>query len=307
MNRSAPIAVCSRSFSTHETLRSELSAYFTDIRFNESGTTLSGDSLVTFLADRTAAIVAMETINEDVISRLPQLQAISKYGVGLDRIDQDCLRRHDIRLITTSGVNRNAVAELTIAMMISLLRYVPRSQSEIRRQVWRQLRGRELGSCTVGIIGCGHIGKRVAELCRAFSATVLAHDIIDYPEFYAAHDVMPCNLGQLLTESDIVTIHTPLDATTQNLLSRVRISQMKPGSLLLNTARGGLVDEGALCTALAEKHLAGAGLDVFSSEPPGHHPLLEYENVITTAHIGGHSEDAILGMGRAAIKGLINA
>jgi D-3-phosphoglycerate dehydrogenase len=82
---------------------------------------------------------------------------------------------------------------------------------------------------------------------------------------------------------------------------------MKPGSLLLNTARGGLVDEGALCTALAEKHLAGAGLDVFSSEPPGHHPLLEYENVITTAHIGGHSEDAILGMGRAAIKGLINA
>ena len=307
MKSNVPIAVCSRSFSRHPVLRAELSHHFSNIRFNDSGVTLTGGTLIDFLQDRVAAIIGMETIDAALIEQLPQLRILSKYGVGLDRIDQELLKAHDVKLCTSPGVNRSAVAELTLAFIISLLRHVPQSQQELSAGTFRQIQGRELSSSVVGVLGCGNIGQLVAVLCRAFGATVLAHDVKSYDAFYQTHDVHPCSLDELLHRSDVLTIHTPLDASTRNIISAARIARMKAGSILINTARGGLVNEDAVVDALANGRLSGAAFDVFQIEPPGEHRLFHMPNVITTGHIGGHTKAAILAMGRAAIHGLLQS
>jgi D-3-phosphoglycerate dehydrogenase len=169
---------------------------------------------------------------------------------------------------------------------------------------WRHIGGRQLSSATVGVIGCGHVGQQVSKLCAAFGARVLAHDIRDYASFYREHAVTPVSLEVLLKESDFATIHLPLDATTRGLISAREIGWMKRSALLVNTARGGIVDEAALKSALAEQRIAGAAFDVFAIEPAVDRELVRLPNFIGTPHIGGGTEEAVLAMGRAAITGL---
>jgi len=199
------------------------------------------------------------------------------------------------------------VSELVISMMISLLRLVPQASHEIRAGQWRQLQGRQLSGRTVGIIGCGHVGKDLALLLRSFECRVLANDIVSFPEFYARSQVEPASLDRVLQEAEIVTLHLPLNAVTRNLMSREKLYSMRPGSILINAARGGLIDEEALKEVLANGHLGGAGLDVLAQEPPTDRELLSFQNVLVTPHIGGSSEEAVLAMGRAAIAGLRTA
>jgi D-3-phosphoglycerate dehydrogenase len=148
------------------------------------------------------------------------------------------------------------------------------------------------------------VGKTVAQLCRAFGSTVLAHDIVDYAEFYREHAVRPVALDVLLHDADIVTVHVPLDSSTRNIIDAPRLELMKPTAFLINAARGGIVDERALTAALAERRLAGAAADVFSVEPPIDHELLRQPTFLGTPHIGASTEEAVLAMGRAAIAGL---
>jgi phosphoglycerate dehydrogenase-like enzyme len=188
-----------------------------------------------------------------------------------------------------------------------LLRLVPQAGHEIRNGQWRQLQGRQLTRRTVGIIGCGHVGKDLAGLLKAFDCRVLAHDILDFPDFYSASGVIPVSLDQLLAEAEIVTLHLPKNASTHNILSRRRLQQMRKGAVVINTARGGLIDEEALKELLISGHIAGAGLDVLAQEPPINCELLSLLNVLVTPHIGGSSEEAVLAMGRAAIAGLASS
>jgi D-3-phosphoglycerate dehydrogenase len=169
---------------------------------------------------------------------------------------------------------------------------------------WRHAGGRQLSSCTVGIVGCGCVGQQVARLCRAFGTTVLAHDIRAFDAFYRDTGVMPVTLDILIQQSDIVTIHVPLDASTRGLIDARAFGLMKPDALLVNTARGGIVDEHALKGALAEQRLGGAAFDVFQVEPPVDLELLRLPNFIGTPHIGGATREASRAMGRAAIEGL---
>ena len=304
MADSTPIAVTSRSFSRHPVLRAELLERYSNVRFNDEGVSLSGQALIDFAQGRKKLITALETIDEAFLAGVPELEAIGKYGVGTDMIDKAALARHGVRLGWTGGVNRRSVSELVIAFAISLLRHVPRSNLEIRNGEWKNNKGRQLSERTVGIIGCGHIGKDLTPLLRAFGCTVLAHDILDFPEFYADHQVEAVSLEELLQRSDIVTLHVPLDDSTRNLLSSERLALMKPDALLINAARGGLVDEAALKAMLIDGRLAGAGFDVFAIEPPEDYSLMQLPNFLATPHIGGSSEEAILAMGRSAIRGL---
>lgn len=304
MNEDCPVAVASRSFSRHPILRSELLERYSDVRFNDEGLSLRGSSLIDFAKGRRKLIVALEPVDEALLAAAPELEVVSKYGVGTDNLDTAAMIRHGIRLGWVGGVNRRSVTELTIALMISLLRHVPRILLEVRAGTWQQRKGRQLGSCTVGIIGCGNIGKDLTVLLKSFGATVIVHDIVDYPDFYDAYDVEPVGLDELLRRSDIVTLHVPLDDSTRNMLSRERLSKMKNGAILVNAARGGLVDEAALSEMLADGRLGGAALDVFATEPPQHHELFEHPDFMATSHIGGSSEEAVLAMGRAAIAGL---
>lgn len=299
-----PIAVASRSFSRHPTLRAELLERYSNVHFNDAPSRLAGEALIEFAQRRRKLIIGLERVDEAILASLPELEVISKYGVGTDMIDMPALIRHGVRLGWTGGVNRRSVAELAIALMISLLRDLPLVHLEMREGIWRNRIGRQLSGRTVGLIGCGHIGKDLALLLRALGCDVIAHDILDFPDFYAAHQVRAVSLEELLEAADIVSLHVPLNVTTRNMLDRERLSMMKPGALLVNTARGGLVDELELRARLADGRLGGAAFDVFASEPPDDQELVGLPNFLATPHIGGSSEEAILAMGRAAIRGL---
>lgn len=298
------VAVASRSFSRHPVLRAELLARYTNVTFNDAGLSLSGDALVAFLSGHDKAVTALEKLDETVLSRLPDLKVVGKYGVGLDMIDLAAMSRLGKKLGWTGGVNRRSVAELTIAAAISLLRHIPQGNAQVRDGGWKQLMGRQLSDRVVGIIGCGHVGKDLVGLLAGFGCRVLAHDIKDFPDFYAAHKVRAVDLETLLTQADVVSLHLPLDATTRGFLSAERLALMRSDAILLNMARGGLVDEAALKIMLVEGRLAGAAFDVFAQEPPQDLDLLRLPNMLALPHIGGSAEEAVIAMGRAAIAGL---
>jgi phosphoglycerate dehydrogenase-like enzyme len=307
MNTTSRVAVCSRSFSRNPILRKELSMHFKYITFNDDGKELHGEELISFLRGHDMAITALEKITGEVLSKLPELKVIGKYGVGLDMIDMNAMDRFGVLLGWTGGVNKRSVAELVISSAISLLHRTQESHLEVRFGKWRQLLGRQLSGRTVGIVGCGHVGKDVAVLLKAFDCKVLANDIKDFPEFYRANDVVPVSLEYLLSESDVVTLHLPLDDSTRGMINAQRLSQMRKGACLINFARGGIIDEAALKKQLKDGSLAGAALDVFSNEPPLDEELINLPTLISTGHIGGSTEEAVLQMGRAAIAGLASA
>ncbi len=298
------VAVTSRSFSSHPVLRAELLARNEIVTFNDEGRKLSGSDLVAYLDGHDKAITALEIIDGELLKALPHLKVISKYGVGYDMMDLDAMAKYGVQLGWTGGVNKRSVSELVISMAVALLRHVIVANSEIRTGIFHQHIGRQLSDCTVGIIGFGHVGKDLAQLLRAFGCRVLANDILVFPEYYAKRGVEPASLETLLKESDVVTLHLQLNDTTRNIMDERRLGLMKKDAVLINIARGGLVDEAALKSALKSGALASAGIDVFQSEPPDDFELLNLPNFLATPHIGGSAEEAILNMGRAAIAGL---
>jgi D-3-phosphoglycerate dehydrogenase len=301
--RGGAVAVSSHSFSKNQTLRRELTARHPAV-FNETGQPLRHDSLIAFLRGYERAITGLEVLDARLFEAVPELRLVSKYGVGLDTIDFEAARRHRVDIRWTPGVNRQAVAELAVGLMIALCRsLVPLAQA-VASGGWTHPGGRQLSSSTVGVVGCGHVGQVVARLCRAFGASVLANDIRAYDAFYSEHGVRAVSLDALLADSDIVTLHVPLDASTRGLLDVRALARMKPSAFLVNTARGGIVDETALKRALIDGRLAGAAFDVFSEEPPTDRELLLLPNFIGTPHIGAGTSEAVLAMGRAAIESL---
>ena len=301
------VAVASRSFSRHPVLRTELLALYPNVTFNDSGVSMSGDRLAQFLAGHDAAITALEQVDDTLLAKLPALKILSKYGVGYDMVDIAAVRRRGIRFGWTGGVNKRSVSELVVSAIIALLRHVPRSYREVLDGGWKQLQGRQLTGRTVGIVGCGHVGKDLAILLKAFDCKILAHDILDFPTFYGEHGIEAVALDDLLRRSDVVTLHLPMDSVTANMLSAEKLVLMRSDAILVNAARGGLIDEAALKNALETGKLAGAALDVLAVEPPTDRALLLLPNVLVTPHLGGSSEEAVLAMGRAAIAGLAGA
>lgn len=298
------VAVAARSFARNAGLRAELSERYAEVTFTNSPDVLQGDALVAFLRGHDSAIVGLERIDDDVLTRVPELRVISKYGVGLDGIDLAAVARHGVKLAWTGGVNRRSVAELTLAFALALVHRVPEAGAGLRGGEFPKLVGRELTGRVVGIVGCGFVGKELVGLLAPFGCRVLAHDILDFPDFYAANGVQPVGFDQLLAEAEIVTLHVPLDASTRGMIGAAQLARMRKGACLINAARGGLVDERALIDALTSGHLAGAAFDVFQMEPEANPALLALPAFLGTSHIGGSSAEAQLAMGRAAITGL---
>jgi phosphoglycerate dehydrogenase-like enzyme len=304
INTKDQVAVCSRSFSKNLTLRKELLNQYKKVTFNDEGLKLQGDSLIAFLRGHQKAITALETIDDYVLSQLPELNVISKFGVGIDMIDVRAISKHGKKFGWTGGVNKRSVSELVISFAIALLRHVPASNREVISGTWRQHVGGQLSGRTIGVIGCGHIGKDLIKLLQPFECSILVNDIRKYEDFYKKYNVEYLELEELLKRSDIVTLHVPLDESTKDMLTVDRLALMKKSAILINLARGGLVDEIALKNMLLDKRLSGAAFDVFLEEPPQDQELLSLPNFLVTPHIGGSSQEAILAMGRAAIQGL---
>jgi len=306
MDKYTKVAVCSRSFSRNQFLRDELLKKFKHVKFNDDGIELEGDVLVEFLKGQDAAIIALEVINEEVLSKLSELKVIGKYGVGLDKLDFKALHKYGVRLGWTPGVNALAVAELALNLSLTILRKTYISNEIVKKKHWKQITGKQLSSLTIGILGCGHVGTEFLRLLSAFNCNLLICDIIDKSDLCKTYNATQVSFNKILEKVDLLSVHLPKKIDTLNIIDNSAISRMKKKSYLVNTARGGIVDELALLDALKTEHLAGAALDVLDKEPPNSYELINHPNCYVTSHIGGSSEEAIIKMGLSAIDGLIN-
>lgn len=301
------VAVASRSFSRHPELRQALLERYPNTTFNDAGASLRGDALIAFMKGHEKAITALEPLDAALFDALPDLRVVAKYGVGLDMIDLAAMQARGVKLGWTAGVNRRAVSELTLCFALSLIRRLPESLRLVAEGGWRQVSGRQLTGRRVGIIGLGHVGKDLVRLLQPFGCTVLAHDLRTDAAFCREFAVRMTDLETLLRSSEVVFVHLPLDDTTRGKIGARELACMPDGAILINTARGAIVDEDALAAELRAGRLGAGGFDVFASEPPEGSGLIGLPNFLATPHIGGSTEEAVLAMGLAAIEGLDNA
>jgi D-3-phosphoglycerate dehydrogenase len=256
----------------------------------------SEDQLVAAVGQAAALVVrSATTITRRVIEAAPELRVIGRAGVGVDNIDVDAATDRGVVVMNAPTGNTTTAAELAIALLCALARNIPQADRAVKGGAWKkkqQLMGSELAGKTLGVVGLGRIGRVVAARARGLDMHVLAFD----PYLTGRsplEGVELLELDVLLGRSDFVTLHVPLNESTEHLISRQRIALMKPGARLINAARGGLVDEEALVEALESGRLRGAALDVFEREPPpADHPLLRRDDVILTPHLGASSDEA---------------
>ncbi|MFB7630179.1 phosphoglycerate dehydrogenase [Streptomyces sp. NPDC056149] len=258
------------------------------------------------LARCDAVIAGTARFDAPFLARAPRLKVIARTGAGYDNIDVDAATARGIAVCPTPGVNGQSVAEHTLGLLLSVARAIPQSVAAVRAGRWEQHSGRELGGAVLGVVGLGAIGRRVATMARAIGMVVVAHDPLADREFADAHGIRLLPLERLLAAADFVTLHLALSPATRHLLDAAALARMKPGARLVNTARGGIVDEDALADALAAGALAGAALDTVETEPlPNGHRLRGFDNVLVTAHIGAATREARARSGLAAARSVV--
>ncbi|MBT9485457.1 phosphoglycerate dehydrogenase [Sediminibacterium sp.] len=300
------VKVSNVAFSKNPYLVGKLLAEFPDAIINEKGTRMSNEELVGYFSDAEAAIVGLEAINAELLDKLPQLKMIAKFGVGLDNIDLEACEQRNITVGWTGGVNRRSVAEMTLGFMLALSRNLFSTSAQLKEGNWNKNGGFQLTGKTIGIVGFGHIARELVLLLKPFQCKILVNDIIDLSSLVSRYEVTSVSKDVLFQEADIITLHTPLTIDTRNLFNKQVFEKMKTSALLINTARGGIVNEVDLKLALQEKKIAGAALDVYEEEPPVDNELLQLENLICTPHTGGNSYEAVVAMGMSALEHLIN-
>lgn len=248
-------------------------------------------------------LVGLEQINASFLSQCPTIRFIAKFGVGLDNIDMTAIREFGVELGWTAGVNKRSVSELVLAFALGHLRNVTPSLCLMRDGTWAKNGGRQLSNATVGIVGLGHIGLDVANILSVFGSTVLYHDILE-KKSVAPLGAQAASFEEILASCDVLTFHVPSTSLTHHMLNRENVSKLKKTSLVINTARGDIVDFETTCQAVVEGRLGGFATDVFPYEPfvTSHfkHPHLYF-----TPHIGGNAHEAVLAMGRSAIEHIL--
>jgi phosphoglycerate dehydrogenase-like enzyme len=292
----------------HPVMRQEVIKAYPTAKFNEAGHRIGEDETIALLKDCDAAIIGFEPINERTLSALPNLKVIGKYGNGCETIDFQAMKRHGVKFGYTWGVNKLAVAELTLGFMLLGLRYVMPLNLAMRAGERPRIRnGLFLTGRTVGIHGCGNIGKEVVRLLAPFNCKIIACDIKDYADFYRQWNVTPVSFDELLARSEVLTLHLPKTRQTIGLYSRDVLRKLRPGAVLVNACRGGIVDEDALLEQLESGALMAACFDVFGIEPAQNDRLLRHPNMLAAPHIGASTEETRLIMVHAAIRGLSDA
>ena len=278
-----------------------------ELVFNPFDRPLVQDEIIPLIKEVDGIIVGLDQIDKEVIGHSRRLRAISKYGTGINNIDLRSATERGILVTNTPGVNSSAVAELTIGLMLDVARHISESDRKIRGGEWGRFLGFEVKGKVLGIIGTGQIGKRLASKIRGFEISIIANDI--EPDYAWAEDmgVSYVTFSELVREADIISLHLPLNEDTYHLIGEDELSQFKPTAILINTSRGEMVDEKALYAALKERRLLGAGLDVYEKEPLKDSPLTTLDNVVLTSHIGAHTEEAVMNMGRTAVLNLLKA
>ncbi len=286
-----------------------LLAKYLDAKCWDQQNMLAGDDLIAFCRGYDAACIGLERFDDYVLSQLPELRVLGMSTAGVDHMYPADCKKHGVKVGWFAGVNKVAVAEMTISQMVNIVRDFYHLSEQTHHGQWPFRRsGIRLKGKTVGIHGCGNIGREVAIRLVPFGVKLIACDRVDYSDFYAQYGIESVTPAELWERSDILTIHLPLNTSTRGLYSAEALDQMKPGSYLLNIARGNIVDEVALEARLKSGHLAGATMDVYAVEPAVDHPLFQLDNFIGTPHCGSATIEDYLAMADAGIRALeVNA
>lgn len=298
------IKVTSRSFSRHPVLKKELLDIFPDSIFNEDGPETGLPNLLDFLNDANGIILGLENLDRNVLQNLKKLEVVAKFGVGLDNLDINAAKDLGITVGWTGGINKRSVSEQTLAFMLGLFRNLFFSSFTLKKGDWVKEGGVLLTGKCIGIIGCGHIGTDLIHLLKPFNCRILICDLLDKKNVVDNFGVTQVSQPDLLSESDVVSLHVPLTDLTHFLVNEDFLKQMKSSAYLINNSRGPVVNQQVLKKALLERKIAGAALDVFESEPPDDIEFLSLPNLMVTPHIGGTANETIISMGRSAINHL---
>ena len=283
-----------------------LRSFSEDLVFNPKEKPLSEDDLIPLLSGCVGFIAGLDSITRKVIENAPGLKVISRYGVGVDQVDLKAAREKGIDVCNTPGTNSNAVADLAFALLLSIARRIPLLDRKTKGGEWLRSTGFELGGKTIGILGLGAVGKEVARRAAGFSMKIMAYDPFMNMEYAQANGITAADFTTVVENADIVSLHLPLMEETRHIISADIMKTMKKGAVIINTARGGLIDEKAAYEFLVSGHLGGLGLDAFETEPPGPSPLFELDNVVVTPHTGAHTGEATAAMAAVSVKNLID-
>jgi len=276
-----------------------------EVELIPQGKKLTEDELVACAGGSDAMIVGVEKITRRVLTGGNRLKVIAKHGAGVDNIDMNAATERKIVVTSAPGANSDAVADLTFGLFLSLARKIPFADRSVKAGGWPRIVGTQFNGKTLGIVGSGQIGKKVAKRATGFDLKVLIYDVVKDHEFAARHGVQYLPLDEVLSQSDFVSIHVPLMEATRNMIGERELGLMKKEAFLVNIARGGVVDEKALFDALKEQRIRGAALDVFSQEPAKGNPLLELENVIATPHMGMYTSEALNVTGMICVRNIV--
>lgn len=263
---------------------------------------LPAADLAQWIGDVDGAILGLDAVTEEVFAAARRLRVISRFGVGVDAVDVPAATRHGVVVTITPGANSVAVAELAIALLLALARCIPYHDRVAKQGKWSRVQGMELSGSTLGLVGLGRIGRGVAQRAAALGMRVLAYDPMLPSASFAEIGVTHCELDDLLAASDAVSLHLPLTPETRNLIDARALARMKPTAYLINTARGGLIDEDALYEALVNRTIAGAACDVFAKEPPEPSGLVALDTFIAAPHIGSATAQTTTRMGMMAAE-----
>lgn len=300
------VLVTPRSFGVGDkTVREQLEAAVSTVRYNSRGRALTAEELRAEVGDIDAMIAGVDEIDSSVFAAAPHLRVIARYGVGVDNVDLKAAQEYGVIVTNTPGANTEAVAELTIGLLFALARSIPRVDRAVHSGKWLSVQGCEVAGKTVGLLGFGKIGQAVARRATALGCTVMAYDPYIDQSIAEKHQVRLGSLHAVTAAAHFLSLHLPLTKETQGLIDRALLAQLQPGSFLINTARGELIVEQDLLWALDNGHLRGAALDALTEEPPDNHPFQQREDIILTSHVGAHTVEAAINMGRDSVRELL--
>lgn len=263
------------------------------------------DKILELVPETSAIIVGLVPITEKIIEKSTKLKIISMHGVGVNHIDLKAAQKKGVIVTNCPGSNDQAVADLAMGLMLAVARNILQIDRDIRDGYWNKYLGGELWQKKLGLIGFGNIAKGVAYRARGFDMQISAFDPYCSAEVADVYGVQLKSFEEVISTSDFVSLHAPLTEETKSMFNAEQFKKMKPTSYLINTARGGLVDEQALYAALNSGEIAGAGLDVFVDEPLKDSKLVELKNVVLTAHVGTHTKESIERMGLMAVENVL--
>lgn len=272
---------------------------------NETGGILDRETMKRLLADCDGVIVGVDPLDAGVMAAAPKLRAIAKYGVGVDNIDLEAAKARNIKVSRTVGANAEAVADYAMTLMLTVARRAASIDARCRRGDWKKITTRDVSGGVLGLLGLGAIGKLVARRAQGFGMTVTAYDPFWNEEYAAANHIVKASPEEIYAQADVISLHLPLTEETRGIIGAAELAMMKPDAILINTARGGLIDESALLDALEAGRIYGAGIDAFAQEPPEDPRWFALENVVLGSHCAASTAGAARNMGRMATENLI--